>query len=565
MYCLSSLELPERRLQNNLSHLNQSSYEFENPLIAYHLLSKLDTYEPLRPDLSLKEATKFNYRGTFYGIKTDDHYCEKHRAYFVENPNFMFQEKNFVTSWKMSFDLRSFIIPEIGGNDTMPYVRMSMLDSLKRQPLYDLRLDTQMLIFPYDFRREVNKQFACITQYYNHIPGHDILYRKDQVAEAIRKYMKKYETKPQCLENDKYFLKTWTLTDKEQCSQFFEEFNSEKYQQQKKERNIVYFRKIGAKAHRGEGVFPVDVKEEQYIRNLYKNGKFCGKIKENNLIQHYIYNPLLLNGRKTDFRIYIFIASTNPMIVYYNDGYFSISMTKFNADSKEKGTFLTNARLAEDFFLNSQQNGKYQNMTKKDLWEETVWTFDSFVSYLLDEGIVKDPNWLDNYLRLELMKMVAHLIRMTQESFAKRSSLYEIYGVDVVIDNELNIWFIEANAQPDLEVATLSKGVGEVVKDFMYDTFEVLFGLLRSRTKRIIEYVNGLTREINEWEVIGKEIEIQDLGEKKKEFEIISKNYFESEFEPKRKSKLIKVVDENLLGMEKYSNIIPSECLENGQ
>jgi len=77
--------------------------------------------------------------------------------------------------------------------------------------------------------------------------------------------------------------------------------------------------------------------------------------------------------------------------------------------------------------------------------------------------------------------------------------------------------------------------------------------------------VNRLTREINEWKVVGKEIEIKDLIEKKKTFNVISKNYFESEFESERKLKWIKVVDGNLLGIEKYANTIPSDCLENGQ
>jgi len=54
----------------------------------------------------------------------------------------------------------------------------------------------------------------------------------------------------------------------------------------------VYFRKIGANLHASAGVFPVDEDEEKKIAGRYKNGSLCGKIKDNNLMQYNIHNPL---------------------------------------------------------------------------------------------------------------------------------------------------------------------------------------------------------------------------------------------------------------------------------
>ena len=52
-------------------------------------------------------------------------------------------------------------------------------------------------------------------------------------------------------------------------------------------------------------------------------------------MQKYITNPYLLEGHKFDFRIYMLIASTNPLIVYYHDGFLKVSLHLFDANSKE--------------------------------------------------------------------------------------------------------------------------------------------------------------------------------------------------------------------------------------
>jgi len=547
----------ERVLENETSIVPDN--EFIDPIRAYQLLSILDSFEPIDLGLTSAKAEKYYTKGSFLGLYTDKNYCEKHRAYFVKDPSFIFNEKNFITSVPHGSKIRLKVIPELEGNDTMPQIRQTMSDSLISKSLFDIRLDTHAFHLATPYFREVGRHFACLTQVYNHIPGHDDLYRKDRASNAMMQYKKKYESKPHCLDANKFFPHTWLLRHRDQCLDFFEEFNSERYQELKKERKVVYFRKIGYDAHQGSGVFPVKGDEETKLRSQYQDGALCGKVLSNNLMQDYIHNPLLVNGKKVDLRIFIIIASTNPMIVYYNDGYFTVSLADFNANATDKSAFLTNSDVARRYFLINQQKGMFQNMTVKDLWEHTLWSFETFQNYLLGQGLINDTNWLDNYLRPELKKMVVHIIRMSQGSLAKRSSVYEIFGVDLMLDTNFNLWFIEANANPDLE--EYPNELDDLLKNMLVDSFEVQFGLLRSRTKRIIAYVNSLIKDEKAWRIDNDQVYLLNPEKRKEEFKKISMNYFEPEFEPPVKARFPKVVDENKIGVEIYNGVLEYDCM----
>ena len=253
------------------------------------------------------------------------------------------------------------------------------------------------------------------------------------------------------------------------------------------------------------------------------------------------------------------IASTNPLIAYYHDGFLRVSLMQYDPHSTEKQVLLTNLALNNKIYEDARDGLYYEGMDEEGLKRTQQWSFDQLHGYLMEKGLVSDKNWLDSYLRPEFKKAMVHLLRLSSDKFLKDSSVYELYGVDFMLDTNLNLWFIEANAGPAF------KGYSEPMEKFIVkmlkDHFEIVFGLMRSRMKRVVGYVNGLIDNRGVKTNKNGKVKVLDLAEKRKQFKIITQNYFEKEFEPKAGNGFSKIIDGRYAGVGRYQGLISRECL----
>ncbi len=540
---------------SNLKTQSQKNpYQFNDPFIAYHLLEKLDVSSAVGD----KAVIGSSYKSIGGGYISSPDYCAQQRAHFVNNPDMVFRDQvKFMTNYWKNHQLRTEVIPAIGVDLHPDFVPLPRNSGPNTKTSMKIKSDVDTNVFfnyqLFYFWRQVGKQFSCLAQASNHIPGHDWMHRKDYVADSLFNYAQYYKSKPSCFSYDQYFPKTFVLKDKAQCEEFFREFNSPAYLEMKKERNVVYFRKIGANAHEGSGVFPVINAEETKIKKLYNSGALCGKVKDNNLIQYNVHNPLLLENRKFGFRMFMLLASANPVMGYYHDGYARLSIDEYNPNSNATRTFVTNIGVN---LKEALKDSAFAHMNESEIQEYTYWELDKFGDYLYKNGIVSDPDWVNSYLRPQFQRVMIHLVRMGQHKFQKLSSVFEIFGLDFVMDADLGLWFIEANSMP--LITGFTKGSKVLFRTMLTDAFEIVMGLTRSRMKRVIEYINNLTEEVN---AKGLFVPEMNLDSKRAEFKKVIQNRFEPEFAPKPTNTFKQIIDENQYGVKRYFNLIKAECL----
>ena len=77
-------------------------------------------------------------------------------------------------------------------------------------------------------------------------------------------------------------------------------------------------------------------------------------------IQKYISDLLLINGRKFDFRTYMLIVRTDPMLVFAQYDLLRISYFNYDNKSSDFMVHMTNTQLVKDYL------DEVNNLTKKE-------------------------------------------------------------------------------------------------------------------------------------------------------------------------------------------------------
>ena len=175
-------------------------------------------------------------------------------------------------------------------------------------------------------------------------------------------------------------------------------------------------------------------KEEEKEEKIYN----CTKI----LIQKYIENPLLYKGRKCDIRIWVLL--THQMKVFlFKEGHLKTCSVEYDLDSNNAFTHITNYSF-------QKYNSNFQKFEKGN--EVPFYEFQKFIDKEYPEKNYK--------IKRDLMKKIKEIISLTMRSGKDkinkngRSHQFEIFGYDFMLDSDFNVFLIEINTNPGLEISS---------------------------------------------------------------------------------------------------------------
>ena len=144
---------------------------------------------------------------------------------------------------------------------------------------------------------------------------------------------------------------------------------------------------------------------------------------------------------------------------------------------------------------------------------------------------------------------------MSQHSFMTLSGSFEMFGLDFLLDEDLNLWFIECNASPQL-IGTNDYKTNFLTK-MLTDMFEIQYAYLRSRWRRIQTFVQKFQNQVSEQGTSSIDIKVW-----KSEFDNINKNRLEPEFTISKDNSWQKILDKNIPGKDAYMGFLSEECID---
>ncbi|XP_059161722.1 uncharacterized protein LOC131944866 isoform X2 [Physella acuta] len=167
------------------------------------------------------------------------------------------------------------------------------------------------------------------------------------------------------------------------------------------------------------------------------------------IVQKYIHRPFLINDSKFDMRIYVYVSSFDPLRLYvYDDGLARFASCKYSSSSKT----LNNRFMHLTNYSVNKKNVEYLSNSDNNLCEGHKWSLKSLWEYMKKLGINTNIIW-DNIRDLIIKTIISGdstINSMTKANAHNRYCCHELFGFDILLDENLKPWILEVNISPSL-------------------------------------------------------------------------------------------------------------------
>ncbi|CAD8066147.1 unnamed protein product [Paramecium sonneborni] len=216
------------------------------------------------------------------------------------------------------------------------------------------------------------------------------------------------------------------------------------------------------------------------------------------VLQKYLENPLLYNGRKFDFRVWVLIDHTNKYY-FFKEGYLRLASELFDINNlKSLFIHLTNNAIQK----NHPHYCKFELGNQLSLQDLQQYLTSQKNSKVTSVGIVQKMKELIH----QTIFCAGSKLRDNRKDFQ-----FEIFGYDFMVDNNGNIWLIEINTNPCIEESSplLQKLIPRMLNDAFRLTIDKFFSPFKTSQENFLnnlyEYsIPGYSDKDNLWDYMGQ-------------------------------------------------------------
>ena len=181
-----------------------------------------------------------------------------------------------------------------------------------------------------------------------------------------------------------------------------------------------------------------------YLTNNIKD--IDGNYKQ--IASKYIDNPFTINKKKFDLRIYVLVTSIVPLKIYrFNEGLTRFATDNYNINIYDKCSHLTN------YAINKNNKNYIQNENlENNNYNTSKWSLTQFKNFLNSNKINSDLifNKIDDIIIKTLISVENNLFTAMEKYTNFYNNCFELFGFDILIDENLNPWLMEVNLSPNL-------------------------------------------------------------------------------------------------------------------
>jgi hypothetical protein len=236
--------------------------------------------------------------------------------------------------------------------------------------------------------------------------------------------------------NIDFYPESYRLFDPGECRAFFDRIGRSENREQ------IWILKP-ASLSRGIGI--KILREFDALRRQYLERDLSAPVVDPQLeyiAQRYIANPLLLEGRKSELRVYWMIASVDPLrVLMFDEGTVRLTTEAYSLDD------LDNPLIHVTNLYQQKQHAEANR-------EATLkWNFADLETYLSEDLAIADAGFLENDFKPRIkscLKTVAAAVAADLCESRTEASCFGVYGADVILDASLKPWLTEIQKNPGL-------------------------------------------------------------------------------------------------------------------
>lgn len=165
------------------------------------------------------------------------------------------------------------------------------------------------------------------------------------------------------------------------------------------------------------------------------------------LVSTYVKNPLLVNSFKYDLRVYVLVASLDPLVLFvYDEGLARLSANEYSFDAPLDQLYIHLNNVG--FQINSKDYVENESVDEDDYG--TLWTISALFWHLEQAGVDVNMIWSQIYdlvIKAIMLGEEANHDFMEEER-VPQSLFLQHMGFDIILDSNFRPRLLEENCSP---------------------------------------------------------------------------------------------------------------------